>query len=590
MFGLNKSYIFALFALAIFGTAFFTVDFYLPKIRVWKSNILFQQSKIYLDETIDNAGGLLDEGVGRGRLAHLLNPSNQEVLLNYIRLRFRTHPAQALLLWSKALGNENDSENRSELLSKCLATLKNEDLTLNDRRISGEIAYGQVNILMQVSEWANNPDNILIFCELLAETGKPEEAHVKLSKLLDEFPLHPQGVFLLARLTVHLKDDSKLIEVGKALASLSAQRNDIGVEAIRHMTLLHLLNPLSANSLQKCIELLNSNPQSKPIDYLRIHALQYAVSNQDSEKANIIRECSKLFDLTNAKELFIYSRWLARLYEFSAILEFLPPSKARVDENLFKIRMNALAQQGELESIHAEVANAPMISTLWRMVIEARAFSLQGKYDESIDVLDRLIPLLGDDPRKVRAVCFYLESSNDIRGLAHILENLIDQSIHRRYALSKLLQHRAGSAPLHKLIEWIEHMSKINPDDLNLQVSRIYLNLLDPSLISPSVNLSKFIEKADLLVSKTNLPQARITLALAHLRNSAPDKALVALGRPEDWRQWRNSRGAWSYIASQIYRLNKDSEKAIILSENVSFAQMDRAEKESLQALFPSQF
>lgn len=590
MLGFHISYIFSLLALLLFGTAFFTADFYLPQIRVWKSNILFQQSKIYLDETIDNAGGLLDEGVSRGRLAHLLNPSNQEILLNYIRLRFRTHPAQALLVWSKALENEKDSENRSELFSKCLSTLKNEELSLNDRRISGEIAYGQVNILMQLSDWANSPDNILMFCELLAETGKPKEAHARLSELLDEYPLYPQGVFLLARLTVHLKDDSKLIEVGKALASISAQRNEVGVEAIRHMTLLHLLNPLSANSLQKCIELLQANPQSNPIDYLRIHALQYAVSNQNAEKEKIIKECSRLFDLTNAKELFVYCRWLARLYEFSAILEYLPPSKARVDENLFKIRMNALAQEDELESIHAEVANAPMIPTLWRMVVEARAFSLQGKYDESIEVLDRLVPLLGDDPRKVRAVCFYLESSKDILGLAHILEKLIDQSIHTRFALSKLLQHRAGSAPLHKLIEWIDRMSKINPEDPNLQISNIYLNLLDPELISPSVNLNEFIETADSLLSQTNLPQARITLALAHLRNGSADKALVALGRPEDWRQWTNSRGAWSYIASQIYRLNKDSGKAIILSENVNFAKMDRAEKESLQALFSSQF
>ena len=33
----------------------------------------------------------------------------------------------------------------------------------------------------------------------------------------------------LTRLTVHLKDSSKLLEIGRSLASLSAQRNDIGV-------------------------------------------------------------------------------------------------------------------------------------------------------------------------------------------------------------------------------------------------------------------------------------------------------------------------------------------------------------------------
>ena len=80
MFGLHLSYIFSLICLLIFGGAFFTVDFYLPKIRNWKSAKLFNQSKIYLDETIDNAGGLLNEGVRRGRIAHLLNPYDEETL------------------------------------------------------------------------------------------------------------------------------------------------------------------------------------------------------------------------------------------------------------------------------------------------------------------------------------------------------------------------------------------------------------------------------------------------------------------------------------------------------------------------------
>jgi hypothetical protein len=133
-------------------------------------------------------------------------------------------------------------------------------------------------------------------------------------------------------------------------------------------------------------------------------------------------------------------------------------------------------------------------------------------------------------------------------------------------------------------------MAKFSPDDPTLQVSTLYLKLLNPQLPSPSNQLNELIEEAEFMTERTSLPHARITLALGHLRNEAPDRALVALGRPEDWRQWASSRGAWSFLASQIYRLNKDSEKAMVLSKEVNFAQMDRAEKESLQALFPSQF
>ena len=590
MFGLHLSYIFSLFCLLLFGGAFFTVDLYLPKIRNWKSAKLFQQSKIYLDETIDNAGGLLDEGVRRGRIAHLLNPGDQETLYNYIRLQFRTNPAQALLKWSVAIKNVDDLEKRSELLNRSLLTLKDDDLSLQDRKIAGEVSYREINRLMQNPVWSADPDNILIFCELLAETGKAKQARERLIRLLDEYPLYPEGVFLLSRLTVHLQDNSKLQEIGRSLASLSAQRNQTGVDAIRHMTLLHLLNPLSPKSLDRCIELLRSNPDAQPIDYLRIHALQYASSNDPVRKEEIILQCSALFDMDNRKELLIFSRWLARLGEFPKIIEYIPSSKARVDEDLFKLRMNALAQVGNLDRIHTEVANAPLIPTLWRMVVEARAFAMQKKYADSLEVLDRLIPILGDDPREVRSVCLYLEASKDIRGLCHVLEKLTVQSIHARFALNKLLEHRAGSADLTELEIWLDKLAKISPEDATLKISSTYLKLLNPQLPSPSNALNDLIKEAKSLSLRTNLPQARITLALGHLRNQEPDQALVALGHPADWRNWASTRGAWSFLASQIYRLNKDSEKALVLSKGVNFAKMDRAEKESLQALFPDQF
>ena len=590
MFGLHLSYLFSLFCLTLFGISFFTIDLYLPKIRDCKSAKLFKQSQIYLDESIDNAGGLLDDGVRKGKIAHLLNPGDRKTLYNYVRLQFRTNPSKALLKWSVALEKSNDMEKRSELLGKSLFTLKNDDLSLHDRKVAGEVSYHEINRLMQNPVWSADPDNILLFCELLAETGKAEQAMARLAQLLDEYPLYPEGVFLLTRLAIHLQDDSKLFEIGRSLASLSTQRNKIGVDAIRHMTLLHLLNPLSPKSLDRCIELLRSNPDAEPIDFMRIHALQYASSNDQKRKEEIIVKCSALFDMESRMELLIFSRWLARLGEFPKLLEYLPSAKARVDEDLFKLRMNALAQVGDLDRIHTEVANAPLIPTIWRMVVEARAFAMQRKYQDSMDVLDRLIPLLGDDPREVRTVCFYLEASRDIRGLCHVLEKLSTQSIHARFALTKLLEHRAGSAEIIEVQTWLEKLARISPEDFSLQVSSLYLKLLNPDLPSPSNTLNGLIEEAKSMSLNTNLNQAQITLALGHIRNKSPDQALVALGRPEDWRKWRNTRGAWSFIASQIYRLNNDTEKALVVKEKVNFATMDHAEKESLKTLFPDQF
>ena len=79
------------------------------------------------------------------------------------------------------------------------------------------------------------------------------------------------------------------------------------------MTLLHLMQPLSPSSLDKCIELLQVNKQAQPIDFLRIHALRFASTQNEEEKKEIIKSCSGLFDLNNPTDLLTFSNWLARL-------------------------------------------------------------------------------------------------------------------------------------------------------------------------------------------------------------------------------------------------------------------------------------
>ena len=159
------------------------------------------------------------------------------------------------------------------------------------------------------------------------------------------------------------------------------------------------------------------------------------------------------------------------LGEFQRLIEYLPSAKARVDEDLFKLRMNAKPQVGDLERIHTEVANAPLIPTLWRMVVEASTFAMQEKYTDSKDVLDRLIPLLGDDPREVRGVCLYLEASKDIEDSVMFWRNSMEQSIHARFALNKL-RNSAGSADIIEAQKWLGKLSELAP--------RIHTSLLLP--------------------------------------------------------------------------------------------------------------
>ena len=570
------NYIASLFFLIVFGIGFFTAHSFMPKLRQWKSNKMFVQSKVYLDESIEGKSDLMQDGIRKARLAHLLDPENKKTFENYNLLLFRAEPSEALRNWSIRLENQNDLvEERILLLERCMDTLRNDDLAPSERKKAGKLAFLQMGHLVNIDNWTDSPENALIVCELLAETGNQAQALRQTNLLLEKYPGHPQGIFLITRLSVHLNDRSRIGQIATSLASLSAQRNEVGIDAIRYMTLLHLIYPLDPKSLSKCIELLNTNQFAKPIDFLRINALRLAASSNEGEKSSIIKTCSELFDLENTEDLSTFTNWLARLKEFKALL---------------KTRMNALAHLTDIESIHREAKNAPIIPSQWRIVVKARAFALTGNFKEATAILDRLLPVLGDDYRKVRTVCEYLEQSDDISSLVHILGKLIDKPIHQRYALRKLMQHRAASASLQELLTWMSKLSTMEDNDPSFSETYLYFELLNPLLPSPSIELSRLIEEAKANHLKQDSPQARITLALSHLRNEAPDQALVALGKPEEWRKWQGSRAAWAFICAQVLRLNHDSEKSFVILEKIDFNKMDKAEHESLRTIFPDQF
>ena len=584
------SYLFSTFLLFLFGISFFCVDLFMPHLKRWKSEKMLLESKVYLDDSLDGSSDLIDYGITKAKIAYLLNPTNEEAFENYSLLLFRSKPSNALRAWFAYLGERGPDAGKGVLLlERCLKTLRNDELSIRARRVAGEIAFSQMQRLAQVEGWMDDPKNVVLVSELLAENGRLPEALSMIRALVEKHPNHPPAIFLLVRLSVHLKDTSRLPWIGNSLAILSAKKDEVGIEAIRHMSLLHLIQPLDPESLNKCINLLSSNEHAKPIDFLRINALRFASTRNEAEKDLIIKTCSQLFDLENPEQLLIFSNWLAKLKAFPSLIEYLPSAKAKTDEDLFKIRMNALANLKDVASIHQEVKGAVIIPTQWRIVVEARALALTGKFKEASIVLDRLPPILSDDFRKAISVCEYLEVSGDIIGLVHVLETLIEEPMHRRYALQKLLKFRSASAPLEDLLDWMSKLSQMEENPDSFSETYLYLELLTPDLASPSKKLTDLLREAKALHARRDSPQTRITLALAYLRNNSPDQALVALGRPENWTKWQGSRPAWAFICSQVLRLNHASEKALVVSRNIDFSKMDRAEKESLAKLFPQQ-
>jgi hypothetical protein len=83
-----------------------------------------------------------------------------------------------------------------------------------------------------------------------------------------------------------------------------------------------------------------------------------------------------MFNLDDKEELLILSNWLGKLGAFEYLIHYVPASKAKVDQDLFKLRMSALARLGDTERISQELNDAPIIPLIWRLVVEARSLSM----------------------------------------------------------------------------------------------------------------------------------------------------------------------------------------------------------------------
>lgn len=552
-----------------------------------KGNRLLYQSKVYLDSSIDNAGGLLATGVRKARIALLLNPQNKDAEENYLNLLFKVEPLEALVLWSKSTLVHNDLEEKNILLQKCLNLFKGGQLESKEMKIASSIALKLGEELEQSKTWISKPINSLSLAELLAEIGYLDLAYDRVKKILSQNPDFPEAIFLATKLIVNSKNKSEAINISRKLASLSTRRNQIGIDAIRHMTLINLLEPISQNGLERCIELLRSNSSSEPIDFLRVFALLYTKTKNPSKQSFIISQCSSMFNLDDKGELLILSNWLGKLGAFEYLIHYVPASKAKVDEDLFKLRMSALARLGDTERISQELNDAPIIPLIWRLVVEARSLSMSNRFDEARKTIDRLLPLISEDPRKVRSICYYLESVEDIISVCHLLEKIIDKPIHQKFALDKLIEHRSASADLKELLSWLSKLKDMRKQQPELENAYLYFSLLDPDLLPSSRELTDLIEQAEEQYSLHYNSNTQITLALAHLRNQDPSNALVALGENKEWRKWGRERSAWALVAAKVYYLNHDTEKGDILLTGVDFGRMDKAEKESLLKLFP---
>ena len=126
------------------------------------------------------------EGIKKAKVAYLLDPQNRGSYENYLELLYLDSPEQALSKWSRLVDNsENGISLGNNILRKALKYLNNKDADIESKVIVGEIALSQFQYLMEIEDWDNQSQNLLLAAEILAETGNHEQALELVNEVLE---------------------------------------------------------------------------------------------------------------------------------------------------------------------------------------------------------------------------------------------------------------------------------------------------------------------------------------------------------------------------------------------------------------------
>ena len=552
----------------------------MPLFKEFKSNKLIEESKPYLDGTFSDSFASI--GLEKARIAKLLEPENLAIRKQYYLILCKSNPVSAIREWY----NEKNltDEERFVIIEKITEIVEsNKDAIFQNPNIFKTgflIVKGFESKMSKHLEY----QKMLSIAEFYRVAGEFEKAKDVIQQMPESQNVLPEVIFTKTKIAHQNKDYSQIEELRFELGKIAEKEDNVSLEAIRHLCLLNDIQSLSITDLMHMLQLVEKNPQSGKIDYMRVFSLLYKNSDNEVEKKDFINGCAQIFDLESPKGLLMYGNWLMKMNLLKEVKKFVPSYKAKLNQELFVLRSNALLLVGDTELLKDELSNCPVIPTRWRLTIEARVHNLAGDLESAHETLNKLYAFLGNDSTLLRTTCSYYEKVGDIACLLYLLEKIKTIPVHKKYATNGLLFYNSESAPIERLIQLASELCSMEENNEDLKQTLLYYKFLDPNLSASSKSFDKLLLEAKKFKKILGNPQSRITLALAFLRKGSPGSALLELGENHTWSEWQYERPGWFWIALKTFEINLiDSSlgQSSLLNSTIS-----RAERECFAAIF----
>ena len=517
----------------------------------WLKTFRAQSMMSEAEEMLD--AGAKKEAVFKITASHQLQPESVKILKEAAELLSEARRPESLYFWKKL-------QEKKQLSTAQLKTYAESTLRYGEKAKALSLAERVLEATDQ-----QDPSNHPWAVNLAQLAGKHEKAIKWAQRGLSTSDLTRNDQLHLAKATLQATAPKTYQQGIKNLKKLAKKDDTAGKRArlllaketrIPQVTRLDYLKNYSQ-------EPLTSLPAFLEAQSLRINMFP-------EEKTEIVeetfREAPKYAseDSLNAREKASLGRWLNRHSAHAQVLELIHENDMLDHQDLFAIRMDALAQLNRWDAILDKLsndANIP-ISGFTRHLYLFRAHTEIGNEEIAQSHWDRAL-LPGSDVSKRRfqagnyaeKLSLYEYARQAYRQLARN-----PNTAERGYALLMRVARKENSMKNMKAL--LKQMQEEYPHNKRLQNDVNYYHILEGK------SFDQTLQKAfNLYQESPNTMAYRITLAFGLLRSGKNEKAYQLIHFPDlDWSQYYPH---WQIVAALTMKMNDKTKQLNSLLENM---------------------
>ena len=512
--------------------------------------------------------GNLSSAIERAKAAYKLDPNNLEIARQLGSLLEKKDVTEAIRHYEEICKHPSATRNDKLTLTR---------LAMRAGKIS--VAEKQLNTLREFPTGKDLEYHFLVAKSLEAK-GQIPKAIQEIRKILseEETSIHKKARYAFVRLAIRSGNPNLMQEAKDTLNLMSLKEGTDGIEAIRFY---FSISGFTATEAFDILRKTYKHPRATLEDKLEAATIYQKTAPNKTEE--IISELSNHFDLTGAQpeQLYSFCMWLGRIQQWEQLMNLITKEKSHLSSKLFTLRLDALANLEKWELVAEETTNRNVpIENHFRLVFRARALNRIGETNKANEQLEILHAENSNNRETLLNICEYLERTRDIQSLVRLLHDIIENDpLLKSYALRKLLIYERNTATLKQICNWYEALHQEGKNLQQFRGHKAYYDLLANNNISESVLVAK-----SLYASASHLLEARVLMALAHLRTNDPDSALKVIeANPQP--DWTKGRIGWQMLYTHILKINLQSEKAEKILQTIATAKLTVAEREGLDNL-----